>query len=104
MRNLLTNPFPPCFDFEKATFRKQSYNSLALPKVLPSTKYVHTTTGQSLAGLVRVQPVKFFSDWPKFEGFKSLTPLRESEKKPFCGGSSDFQKITSSREYGRNVY
>jgi hypothetical protein len=37
-------------------------------------------TGQSVSGLVRVQPVKFFGDWPKFEGFKSLTPLGESEQ------------------------
>jgi hypothetical protein len=38
--------------------------------------------------LVRVQPVKSFIEWPKFEGFKSLTPLGESEKKPVGGGST----------------
>jgi hypothetical protein len=46
--------------------------------------------------------VEFFSEWPKVEGFKSLTPLGESEKKPLGGGSSDFQKRASSREYGPN--
>jgi hypothetical protein len=32
--------------------------------------------------LVRAQPVKSFSEWPKVEGFKSLTPLEESERRP----------------------
>jgi hypothetical protein len=29
--------------------------------------------------------VKFFSEWPKVVGFKSLTPLGESENKPLGG-------------------
>jgi hypothetical protein len=53
--------------------------------------------------LVGVQPVKSFSEWSKAEGFKSLIPLGESEKKPLWG-SSDFQKRASSREYGPKVY
>jgi hypothetical protein len=54
--------------------------------------------------LVKVQPVKSFSEWPRVEGYKYLTPLGESEKKPLGRGSSDFQKTASSREYGLNVY
>ena len=57
-----------------------------------------------LLGLVGVQPVKSFSEWSKVEGFKSLTPLGESEKKPCGGRSSIFQKTASSREYGPCVY
>jgi hypothetical protein len=60
-------------------------------------------TGQSLSGFVRAQPVKAFSEGPKVEGFKSLTPLGESEKKPLGGASSDFQKRASSMEYGPSV-
>jgi hypothetical protein len=51
-----------------------------------------------MLGLVRVQPVKFFIEWPKVEGFKSLTPLGESEKKTLGRGSSNFQNRASSRE------
>ena len=61
-------------------------------------------TGQSLSGLVRVQPVKFFSEWPKVESFKFLTLLGESEKKPLGGGSSDFQTRASSKQDGPIVY
>jgi hypothetical protein len=45
-----------------------------------------------------------FSEWPKIEGFKSLTPLGESEKKPCGRGSSVFQMRASSRERVPNVY
>jgi hypothetical protein len=45
-----------------------------------------SVTEHFLSGLVRVQPVKFFSEWLKGEGFKLLTPLGESEKKPCDSG------------------
>jgi hypothetical protein len=64
----------------------------------------HPITGQSLRGLVRIQFVKSFSEWPKVEGFRSLTPLGESEKIPLGGGSSYFQKRASSSEYVPTVY
>ena len=35
-------------------------------------------TGQSLSGLVRVQPVEFLSEWPKVQGLKSVTTLGDS--------------------------
>jgi hypothetical protein len=41
---------------------------------------------------------------PKVEGFKSLTPLGRSEKKPCDWGSSDFQKRASTMELGPSVY
>ena len=63
---------------------------------------LHAITGQSLSGLVRVQFVELFTEWPNVEGFKSLTPLGESEKQP-SGGESDFQQRASSREHGPSV-
>jgi hypothetical protein len=61
-------------------------------------------TGQILLGLIRVQPVKFFSEWPKFEGFKSLTPQTRKWKETPRRRKQCFQKRASSREYGPSVY
>jgi hypothetical protein len=85
------DPQPP------VSWHRSSFNGVKWPRH-------DAITRQPLLSLVRVQPVKFFSEWPKVEEFKSLTPLGESEKKPLCSGSSDFQKRASSREYGSNVY
>jgi hypothetical protein len=53
-------------------------------------------TGESLSGLVRVQPVEFLCEWPKVQGFKSVTTLGESEKRPCDGESTDFRMRPSS--------